>query len=240
MGERRQTARIMNSLLVINASARTTRSITRHLTDRFAAAWLARQPGGEIIDRNIGANPVPPISQDWIASAFTDPAEHTPAMRAALALSDALIDELFRASAIVVGAPMYNFGMPAQLKAYVDQIIRVGRTFAFNDAGAASPYQPLVPSKPLVIVTSKGAGGYEPGGHSAHQNFLEPHLETVFPFIGLSDISMVRVAFEEAKDERFQRSLAAAERTIDQLAERIAGGVSSTDAPTRAVPLAMA
>ena len=73
-------------------------------------------------------------------------------------MSEALIEEIFRASAIVVGAPMYNFGMPAQLKAYVDQIIRVGRTFAFNDPESANPYQGLVPSRPVVIVTSKGAG----------------------------------------------------------------------------------
>ena len=212
----------MNSLLLINASARTTRSITRSLTARFAAAWLARQPEGEIIDRDLGTHPVPPISHDWIASAFTDPAEHTPAMQEALALSESLIDEIFRASAIVMGVPMYNFGMPAQMKAYLDQIIRVGRTFTFNDSNSENPYQPLVPSKPLVIVTSKGADGYEPGGPSAHLNFLEPHLETVFPFIGLSDLSIVRVTLEEAKDERFRQSVAAAEQTIDRLAERIA------------------
>jgi FMN-dependent NADH-azoreductase len=219
----------MNSLLVINASARTTRSITRHLTARFAMAWSARHPEAEIIDRDLGARPVPPISQDWIASAFSDPAEHTPGMREALALSEALIEEIFRASAVIVGVPMYNFGMPAQLKAYIDQIIRVGRTFAFNDPDSANPYQPLVPSKPLVIVTSKGAGGYEPGGHSAHQNFLEPHLETVFPFIGLSDISFVRVAFEEVKDARFQQSMADAEKAIDELVERIAANPAGAE-----------
>ncbi len=228
----------MNSLLVINASARTSRSITRHLTDRFAAAWRAR-PDGEIIDRNIGTEPVPPINEDWIASAFSDPTEHTPAMRAALAVSDALIDELFRATAVIVGVPMYNFGMPAQLKAYVDQIVRVGRTFAFNDPEAANPYQPLVPSKPLVIVTSKGAGGYEPGGHSAHLNFLEPHLETVFSFIGLSDISLVRVAFEEVKDERFSQSLHDAERTIDELFRRIAADHAQDRQRDFAAPLAV-
>ena len=212
------------TLLVINASARTTRSTTRQLTARFAAGWLARNPGGEIIDRDLGARPVPPISQDWIAAAFSDPAEHTPGMREALALSDALVDELFQASAIVVGAPMYNFGMPAQLKAYIDQIVRVGRTFAFNDPDSANPYQPLVPAKPLVLVTSKGAGGYESGGPAAHLNFLEPHLETVFPFIGLSDLAVVRVAYEEVKDERFRRSMEQAEGEVDRLVAGMLNG----------------
>ena len=211
----------MNSLLVINASARTARSITRHLTSRFVEAWRLRNPNGEIIDRDLGVHPAPPINHDWIASAFSDPGEHTPGMREALAMSEALIEEIFRASAIVVGAPMYNFGMPAQLKAYVDQIIRVGRTFAFNDPESANPYQGLVPSRPVVIVTSKGAGGYEPGGSYVHQNFLEPHLETVFQLIGLSDISFVSVAFEEMKDGRFQRSMKDAESAIDRLAARV-------------------
>jgi FMN-dependent NADH-azoreductase len=214
----------MNSLLVINSSARTARSITRHMTARFTATWREHNPHGEIIDRDVGANPVPPIDQDWIAAAFSKPAEHTPRMREGLAVSDVLIEEIFRASAIVVGVPMYNFGMPAQLKAYIDQIIRVGRTFAFNDPDSANPYQGLVPSKPVVIITSKGVGGYEPGGPSAHMNFLEPHLETVFSLIGLSDISFVRVLFEEVKDARFQQSIADAEAAIDGIAERISGG----------------
>jgi FMN-dependent NADH-azoreductase len=217
-----QAACVMKSLLVINASARTARSITRHLTARFVEAWRVQNPEGEIIDRDLGVRPVPPINHDWVASAYSDPAENAPAKREALRVSDELVDEIFRASAIIVGAPMYNFGMPAQLKAYVDQIIRVGRTFAFNDPESANPYQGLVPSRPLVIVTSKGVGGYEPGGRYAHQNFLEPHLETVFQLIGLSDISFVSVAFEEMKDGRFQRSMKDAEAAIDRLAERMA------------------
>ena len=226
----------MKSLLVINASARTTRSITRHLTTRFAETWRAHNPNGEIIDRDLGFRPVPPINQDWIASAFSNPADHTPEMRAALELSEGLINEIFRASAIVVGVPMYNFGMPAQLKAYVDQVIRVGRTFAFNDPESANPYQPLVPSKPLVIATSKGVGGYEAGGRYAHQNFLEPHMETIFQLIGLSNISFVRVAFEEMKDARFQQSMADAEKEIDRLAEVIAA--KSTEVPEFAAQVA--
>jgi len=218
----------MKSLLVVNSSARTARSITRHLTARFATTWQTLNPGGEIIDRDVGARPVPQITHEWIASAYSDPVDHTPAMREALSVSDMLIDEIFRASAIVVGAPMYNFGMPAHLKAYVEQIIRIGRTFAFNGPGALSPYEPLVPSKPLVIVTSTGAGGYEAGGHSAHQNFLEPHLETVFSLIGLTDISFVRVASEQSKDGRFQQAILNAETAIDRLAARIGRGNSDT------------
>ena len=143
-------------------------------------------------------------------------------MREALAASEELIDEIFRATAVVVGVPMYNFGMPAQLKAYVDQIVRVGRTFSFGDGNAAKPYQTLVPSKPVVIFTSTGTGGFEPGGHSAHFNFLDPHLQAVFNFIGLTDISFVRVSDEEQKNAQFHQTMAGAELAIETLVERIA------------------
>ena len=214
----------MQTLLVINSSARLTRSVTRQLTDRFTKAWRALQPDGEVIHRDVGLHPVPAISEAWIASAFSDPAQHTDAMRQALASSDELVSEIFRATTILIGAPMYNFGMPAQLKAWVDQIVRVGRTFNFNPATPENPYVPLVPSKPLIIITSKGATGYDPGEPSAHLNFLEPHLETIFGLIGLTDISFVRVASEESNDDYFRQSLATAQRTVDQLAHRIATG----------------
>jgi FMN-dependent NADH-azoreductase len=106
----------MKSLLVINSSGRHTRSITRQLTNRFVAAWSARNPGAEIFTRDVGTNPPLPVDEAWIAAAFTQPAERTSAMNDALALSDALVDEIIRAEAIVLGVPMYNFGMPGQLK----------------------------------------------------------------------------------------------------------------------------
>jgi FMN-dependent NADH-azoreductase len=215
----------MQTLLVINSSGRSARSVTRHLTGRFATAWAARYPDGEIIARDVGVNPPGAINESWIAASFTDPGERTPAMREALANSEALIDELFRATTVVIGAPMYNFGMPAQLKAYVDQIVRVGRTFAFN-ADQGEPYQPLIPSKPLVIIASTGASGYEPGGPLAHMNFLEPHLETVFRFIGLADVSFVRVGFEEFKDGRFKQAMAEAERAVQETVNRLVLGAN--------------
>lgn len=214
----------MKTLLVINSSARVTRSITHQLTHRFAAAWLSHQPDGEVINRDVGQHPVPAINEAWIASAFSDPAQHSDAMRQALAISNELIEEIIRADAIVIGAPMYNFGMPAQLKAWIDQIVRVGRTFDFNPATPENPYLPLVPLKPVVIITSKGATGYDPGEHSAHHNHLEPHLETVLGLIGLTEISFVRVGSEESNDDYFRHSLSAAQRTVDDLAGRLSTG----------------
>ena len=150
----------METLLLINSSARSARSVTRQLTARFAATWASHHPEGAIISRDVGLNPPSFINETWISDAFAEPNGQP----SSLATSEALIDELFRASAVVIGAPMYNFGMPAQLKAYVDQVVRVGRTFAFASGNAEWPYQPLIPAKPLTIITSAGAAGYEPGG----------------------------------------------------------------------------
>lgn len=211
----------MKSLLVINSSARTTRSITRHLTHRYAAGWKLRNPTGQIINRDLGVNPPPAVSESWIAAAFSKPEELTAQASEALAVSNQLIAEINRADAIVIGAPMYNFGVPGQLKAYIDQIVRIGRTFDFEPSDHENPYRPLIPSKPVVIVISVGDGSLHPGGSLAHLNFLEPHLATVLNFIGLSDLSFVRVGYDEYKDDRFKKSLSDAELTIDQLADQI-------------------
>jgi FMN-dependent NADH-azoreductase len=212
----------MKLLLVINASGRTNRSITRHLTQRFSAVWSLRHPTGRIINCDLGVNPPPPVNEAWIAAAFSKQEELTPTMSEALALSDAMIEELNEADAIVLGVPMYNFGAPAQLKAYIDQIVRIGKTFAFDPKDPTGPYRPLLADRPVVMIASAGDGSLHPGGALAHLNFLEPHLVTVLNFIGLSDISFVRVGYDEFRDDRFKQSLAAAELSIDQLADRLA------------------
>ena len=210
----------MKSLLVINSSARITRSITRHLTSRFTESWLRRNPSGTVVHRDVGLNSPPAVNEAWIAAAFAQPGGEGTGVSGPLTLSDVLIDEIMQADAIVLGVPMYNFGMPAHLKAYVDQIVRVGRTFAF-DAAAGDPYQPLLASKPVVVITSAGDGAIHPGGALAHMNHLEPHLETVFGFIGLTDITFVRVGYDEYQDGRLKRSLASAENAVDQLVDQL-------------------
>jgi FMN-dependent NADH-azoreductase len=216
----------MKTLLLINSSARAARSVTRHLTARFASAWAARHPEAEIISRDVGLNPPSFINEAWISAAFAEATHQTPATRESLATSETLIEELFRASVVVMGAPMFNFGMPAGLKAYVDQIVRAGRTFAMDGDDPAWPYRPLIPAKPLVIITSAGATGYEPGGPAAHLNFLDSHLETVFKFIGFTDISFVRVGSEEHKGEHFTRIMAEAEQEIAQVVARLSNGIA--------------
>ena len=209
----------MKTLLVLNASGRVTRSVTRRLTNRFAESWLAANPDGRVLQRDLGLNPPAPVSERWIAAAFTPPEKRSDTANEALRESETLIGEIDTADSVLFGTPIYNFGMPAQLKAFFDQIIRVGRTFEFTPQ-AAEPYRPLLSPKPVIVVVSAGDAAMHPGGALAHLNHLEPHLQTVLGFIGLTDVTFVRVGDEEHGGDGFKRSLAKAEIALDELACR--------------------
>jgi FMN-dependent NADH-azoreductase len=221
-----------STLLVLDSSGRSSRSITRRLTRRFAESWQSYHPNHAVVYRDLGQNPPPPVDERWIAAAFSPLESHTAEMSAALQVSESLIDELVAADCVVLGAPIYNFGMPAQLKAYFDQIVRVGRTFAFAPDDA-EPYHPLVASKPIIVVTAAGDGSLQPGGALYHLNHLEPHLLTMLGFIGLTDTTFVRVGYDEFQDDRLKRSLSAAEQTIDELAAAMCRKFAENSTPKR-------
>lgn len=210
-----------HSLLVINASGRTSRSVTRRLTARFVSTWTELHPEAEILHRDLLSSPPALVNETWIAAAFAEPASRSGIMNDALRLSETLIEEIITADVILIGTPMYNFGMPATLKAWFDQVIRVGRTFAFEPE-SENPYRPLLASKPVIIATAVGDGTLLPGGALEHLNFLEPHLATMLGFIGLTDVSFVRVGDEEFQDDRVKRSIGAAETSLDELAQKLA------------------
>ena len=225
----------MKTLLILNSSGRVTRSITRRLTRRFAERWQSRTES-RVIERDLTATPPGVVNEPWIAAAFKDSALWTDVDRTALQQSETLIQELESADAVVIGAPLYNFGMPAQLKAYIDQIIRVGRTFAL-DPSAPVPYWGLLTPRPVVVVTSAGDGDLQKGGALEHLNFLEPHLTQILSFIGLGEPTWVRVGYEEFGDDRLKRGLQAAELRIDELVDsltrtHVAAGTGEPGLPT--------
>jgi FMN-dependent NADH-azoreductase len=212
----------MTTLLHIDASARLTRSHTRTLSKRFVEAWLAQRPGDRVIVRDVGAQAPTPVSHDWIAAAFTQPEQRSAAMHKVLQESDALVDELESADIIVAGVPMYNFGMPAPMKAYIDNIVRVGRTFGFDRSRSGEPYWPLLKGKRLVTLSARGDYGYEPGQRIAQMNHVEPHLRTAFGYIGITEVQSLAVEYDEFADERVRQSLQQAGNAAEGLAIQIA------------------
>jgi FMN-dependent NADH-azoreductase len=125
----------MTQILHLDSSPRGERSISRTLTQQFVDQWKHIHPNVGIIYRDLGQHPVLLIDEAWIAAAFSPPDQLTPALEAALIISDQLIDELLVADLFVFGVPMYNYSVPASFKAYIDQIVRVKRTFAVGADG---------------------------------------------------------------------------------------------------------
>lgn len=220
----------MTTLLHIDASARSGRSGTdphgshsRRLTDRFVRQWLAAQPDSEVVYRDVGQQPPAPVSAEWIHAAFTPEAQREPWMHEALRQSDELVDELMRADVIVAGVPMYNFGPPAQFKAYIDNIVRVGRTFGFDRSRAGDPYWPLLADsgKRLIILSSRGNYGYDAGGRVSERNHVEPAVRSAFGYIGITDSHSIAVEYDEFADERLAESIRQAEAAVDELVSKL-------------------
>src|ERR1700692_1787512 len=138
------------TLLRIDSSARRN-SVSRQLTQAFIETWKKENPAGQVIDRDLAATPLPLITDEWALPVHSDPATLTPAQREPLAVSDALMEELLVADTIVVGAPMYNFTISAPLKAWIDQIVRVGRTVLFRPNGPHG----VLKGKKAVVITSR-------------------------------------------------------------------------------------
>lgn len=203
-------------------------SHSRRLTARFLDRWRAARPQDRVTYRDVGAEPPAPVDEAWVAAAFTPAHARSADQQARLAESDRLTTELIAADLIVIGAPMYNFGVPAPLKAWIDNIVRVGVTFGFDRSRGGEPYWPMLPAgKRLVILSSRGDYGYDPGQRLAARNLVEAGLTVPLSYIGLYDWDGVAIEYDEFADDRLAASIAAAEQGVDTLVERLAADLSA-------------
>lgn len=167
-----------STLLRIDSSGRSAGSNSRALTDHLVAKLAAENPDMKIVTRDV-ARGLPFVSEDWINANFTAAEERDHIQENALALSDTLVDELEKARIIVIGTPIYNFGIPASLKAWVDMVARAGKTFRYTDTG---PVGLLEGKKAYVAIAS---GGTEVGSAI---DFASGYLKHVLGFIGIQDV----------------------------------------------------
>jgi FMN-dependent NADH-azoreductase len=160
------------------------------------------------------------VDQAWIEADFPGEDRRSPEMRCAIATSDAFVDEFLTADEYLLGVPMHNFGLPSPLKAWVDNVVRVGRTFSFiPDDPTGQFYRPLVPlGRRATVIVTTGDAGYEPGGPIWHMNHVEPHLRTIFSFVGITDLYFVYSGNDEFGGDRLERSLEAAARRVVEVA----------------------
>jgi FMN-dependent NADH-azoreductase len=176
----------MPTLLHLDSSPSTS-SISRELTGEFMPTWKAAHPDGKVMYRDLAANPPKPVDAAWIAAAYTPLGDHSAEQKASLAHSDELISELRTADEYVLGVAMHNFGIPSVLKLWIDQIARKGHTFSYGEQ--QGPRGLLRGKKATVMIASGGV--YESGTPAAAMNHIDPYLNTILNFIGVTNVKLV-------------------------------------------------
>jgi len=179
----------MPVLLRIDSSARRVGSISRDLGDRFEAAWQARGADFAVVRRDLAADPIAQIVQETITGFYIAPHDMTDELKAATALSDALIAELKSADEMLITVPMYNFTVPAALKAWIDQIVRINHTFSYDGVS----FKGLLGMRRATLVSAYGAGGYLGDGTLAGADFCTTYLKFVLGFLGVAVVEHVGI-----------------------------------------------
>jgi FMN-dependent NADH-azoreductase len=200
----------MPTLLRLDSSARDAGSFSRRLGDATEAAWLGAHPGGRVLRRDLAALPPPHLDTAAMGGFFTPPEKRTPDMRAAMALSELLTDELLSADTLLITAPIYNFGIPSALKAWLDHVVRVGRTFSYDGAN----FTGLAGGRDAVLALAYGAKGYI-GGPLAAADHALPYLRFVLGFIGIAPVQAFAVEGTTGGAEAAEAALATATRAVD-------------------------
>ncbi len=177
------------TVLHIDASARLAGSVSRELSARLADRL---SKGARIVRRDLAVDPAPFVDEAWVGANFTPEEGRSPEQRAALAGSDALVDELEAAGDIVIGAPIYNFAIPASLKAWIDQVARARRTFRYAENGPEG----LLKGKTAWVVIASGGTRLD-----SEIDFATGYLRHVLGFLGITDVRVIDAARWGAKSD---------------------------------------
>jgi FMN-dependent NADH-azoreductase len=172
----------MQTLLQIKTSIFSDKGESSRLANRFAGAWRAAHPDGRVIVRDLARDPVPHLDAERFGAFLAKPEARTKAQAEALRCSDALIEELKEADIVALGVPLYNFGLPSTLKAYIDHIARAGVTFRYTEKG------------PVGLVTGKRAYVFATRGGLYAGTPLDtqiPYLRNVLGFLGMTEVEFV-------------------------------------------------
>ena len=199
----------MKTLLQIRSSIFSDGGQSSRLAERFVAAWRDANPDGKVMVRDLAREPVPHLDAARFGAFLARPGERTPEQRSVIAHSDELIAELKRADVVVLGLPMYNFGLPSTLKAYFDHIARAGETFRYTEKGPVG----LITGKEVYVFTARG--GLYAGTPNDSQT---PYIRTFLGFLGMTQIQFVHAEGLAISEAAKQESIAKAHAHIDRLA----------------------
>lgn len=200
----------MPTLLQINASINNDTGQSSQLANQFVAAFRARHPEAAVVVRDVAAaEAVPHLTAERFGAFIAKPDQRTPAQHAVVAYSDALIEEVKRADVVVIGLPMYNFGVPSQLKAYFDHIARAGVTFSYTATGAVGS----LTGKKVYVFAARG-GQYVGTPMDTQTSYVRDFLA----FLGMRDVSFVYAEGLAMSKESKESGLAKAAAEIARLA----------------------
>ncbi len=175
----------MPTLLNVQSSPRGQNSISRTLSQEFVAEWQKNHPDGTVVLRDLAEDHLPFVGVPWITGLFQPVGEHTQEVGQAMKLSDDLIAELFAADEILIGTPMYNFTVPANLKAWIDLIVRPRATHS-----GPPERKGLVTGKTCKIIVASG-GVYDEGLPAAGSDYESGYLKRILGFIGITDVEVI-------------------------------------------------
>ncbi|MBO9199405.1 MULTISPECIES: FMN-dependent NADH-azoreductase [Niastella] len=210
-------------ILNVQSSASMECSLTRKLSASFLHILKTRFERVEIMELDLVKCPPPFITPDWIAGAFSK-AELTEQQQMALNRSDEYIRQIEAADLIIIGTPMYNYGMPAVLKAWFDQIARINKTFSFDLSRGDFPIEPVLHGKKLVLFTSSGEFDFQKGGEREAFDHLVPHIKSCAHYLGVineNDLYHIGIEYQEFKDKRHESSKNEAFARITTLVDEI-------------------
>jgi FMN-dependent NADH-azoreductase len=202
----------VTNILIVDSAATGEASVSRKLTRALADTLQRRDPAARIVHRDVGAAPIPHLTEATVPAIRAGIVDSPEAERA-LALSNELVAELKDADVIVIGAPMYNFGMPSTLKAWFDHVLRAGITFRYSESGPEG----LVTGKKAIVVEAR-AGLYSEGPAAAMDS-QEPHLRTLLGFMGVTDVAFVRAEKLAFGPEAAAAAIAEAVSALESFAE---------------------
>jgi FMN-dependent NADH-azoreductase len=192
-------------ILQLNSSLRGAQSESIRVANAITAKLLATNPGAQVTVRDLVADKHPVLDEAALGALFTPADQRTPAQAARVALDDALIAEVQGADVVVIGAPMYNFAMPVQLKGWFDAIARAGVTFRYTEAGQEG----LLKNKKVYIAASRG------GVYPAEADPQMPQLVTLLNFLGLKDHTIVYSAGQALGPDAAAKGQAEADAAVE-------------------------
>jgi len=206
----------MTNILTINSSPKSDGSVSQGLIDRFINAWQTKG-ATTIVNRDVGTTPPPHLDEATIGAFYTPEDARSDDQLAQIALSDELVSELEAADVIVIGAPMHNFGLSSGLKAWIDHVARVGRTFRYTENGPEG----LLKGKKVYVLTARG-GNYSEASPAHAMDHQAPYLRTVLGFIGLDDVTFIHAQGVAGGDDGIRAAEAEVEGAVSAALQQLA------------------